>query len=408
MLAGGALSFSMIGVVMKPFRLAVPEADLADLRRRIGQTRWPDELPGVGWDRGVPLGYLRELAEYWAEEFDWRAVEARINEFPQFITEIDGEDVHFLHVRSPEPDATPLVLTHGWPGSFAEFLDVIGPLADPRAHGLDPSIAYHVVVPSIPGYGFSTLREPGWDVPRIAGAWRELMARLGYDRYVAQGGDAGSPISLVLGMIDPEHVLGVHVNMLMTFPSGDPAELEGISEADGARLAGLGRFDTELSGYMKVQATRPQTIAYALTDSPVGQLAWIVEKFREWTDSAELPEDAVARDHILTGVTLYWLTATAGSSAQFYYEGADAVRQAASGAVPPPVPVPVGVAVFPRDIFVPVRRLAERDIPSISHWTEHDRGGHFAALEQPDLLVADLREFTRKLVAGAGRDARAA
>jgi microsomal epoxide hydrolase len=382
---------------MHPFRIDIPQAQLDDLHRRLDATRWPDELPGVGWDRGVPLGYLKELAEYWRTSFDWRAAEAQLNAHPQFTEEIDGARVHFLHVRSPEPDATPLLLTHGWPGSVAEFLDVIGPLTDPRAHGGDPADAFHLVIPSIPGYGFSSLTETGWDTARIARAWAELMARLGYDRYVAQGGDAGAVISLELGRIDPEHVAGVHVNMLMTFPSGDPAELAVLDERDQARLGKLARFDAELSGYMKLQQTRPQTLAYALTDSPVGQLAWIVEKFLDWTGATALPEDAVDRDRLLTNVTIYWLTATAGSSAQFYYEGAAGVRAAAAGSVPPPLTVPVGVAVFPDDIFVPVRSLADRDIPSITHWTEFEQGGHFAALEQPAALTGDIRAFARSL-----------
>ncbi|MEU2073823.1 epoxide hydrolase family protein [Streptomyces sp. NPDC013489] len=382
---------------MHPFRIDIPQAQLDDLHRRLDATRWPDELPGVGWDRGVPVGYLKELAEYWRTSFDWRAAEAQLNAHPQFVEEIDGAQVHFLHVTSPEPDATPLLLTHGWPGSVAEFLDVIGPLTDPRAHGSDPSEAFHLVIPSIPGYGFSTLTEPGWDTARIARAWAELMARLGYGKYIAQGGDAGAVISLELGRIDPEHVLGVHVNMLMTFPSGDPAEFEGLDERDQARLGKLARFDAELSGYMKLQQTRPQTLAYGLTDSPVGQLAWIVEKFLDWTGATELPEDAVDRDRLLSNVTIYWLTATAGSSAQFYYEGAAGVRAAASGAVPPPVTVPVGVAVFPDDIFVPIRRFADRDLPNIAHWTEFEQGGHFAALEQPAALTGDIRAFARAL-----------
>ncbi|MEV0887835.1 epoxide hydrolase family protein [Streptomyces microflavus] len=389
---------------MHPFRIAIPQAQLDDLRRRLDATRWPDELPGVGWDRGVPLGYLKELTEYWRTSFDWRAAEAQLNAHPQFVEEIDGAQVHFLHVTSPEPEATPLLLTHGWPGSIAEFLDVIGPLTDPRAHGGDPADAFHLVIPSIPGYGFSTLSETGWDTPRIARAWAELMARLGYDRYVAQGGDAGAVISLELGRIDPEHVIGVHVNMLMTFPSGDPSELAALDERDQARLAKLGRFDAELSGYMKLQQTRPQTLAYGLTDSPVGQLAWIVEKFLDWTGATAVPEDAVDLDRLLTNVTIYWLTATAGSSAQFYYEGAAGVRAAAAGAVPTPLTVPVGVAVFPDDIFVPVRSFADRDIPTIVHWTEFDKGGHFAALEQPEALTDDVRAFARSL----GRVAAAA
>jgi microsomal epoxide hydrolase len=382
---------------MRAFRIDVPQADLEDLDRRLANARWPDELPGVGWDRGVPLDYLRDLADYWRTRYDWRVAEAELNRYPQYLTEIDGANVHFLHVRSPEPDAIPLVITHGWPGSVAEFLDIIGPLTDPRAHGGDPGDAFHLVIPSIPGYGFSRpLTSTGWDVPRIANAWAELMRRLGYHRYAAQGGDAGSVISLALAAIHPGHLLGVHVNMLMTFPSGNPEELADLTQ-DQARLDKLVRFNDELSGYMKVQATRPQTLAYSLTDSPVGLLAWIVEKFREWTDSAKVPEDAVDRDRLLTVVSIYWLTATAGSSAQFYYEGAAGMRRLASGEPAPPVPVPVGVAVFPHDIFVPIRRLADRDLPTIIHWTEFDRGGHFAALEQPALLTGDIRSFFRTL-----------
>ncbi|RFU41736.1 epoxide hydrolase [Actinomadura logoneensis] len=381
---------------MRPFKIEIPQADIDDLKSRIAATRWTGELPGVGWRRGVPLGWLKDLAGYWRDGYDWRAAESRLNEIPQFTTEIDGQTVHFMHVRSPERDALPLILTHGWPGSVAEFERVVGPLTDPRAHGGDPADAFHLVIPSLPGYGFSSpLRETGWDVPRIAAAWAELMDRLGYDAYGAQGGDAGSPISLQLGRQDPGHVLGVHVNMLMTFPSGDPAEMAGLSEADQARLGALARFDAEMSAYMKVMATRPQTLAYALHDSPVGQLAWIAEKYAEWTDNGGAPEPAVDRDTLLTQASVYWFTGTIGSSAHFYYEGAAAVAQAASGVVPPPVPAPVGVAVFPHDIFLPVRRFADRDLPSLTHWTEFDSGGHFAALERPDALVDDVRAFFR-------------
>jgi pimeloyl-ACP methyl ester carboxylesterase len=388
----------MIGALMQPFRVEIPQAQIDDLKRRIADARWPDELPNVGWERGVPLGYLKELAEYWRTSYDWRAAEAKLNSFPQFVTEIDGANVHFIHVKSPEPNALPLLLTHGWPGSVVEFLDLIGPLTNPRAYGGDASDAFDVVIPSIPGYGFSSpLPATGWDVPRIAMAWAELMRRLGYERYAAQGGDAGSPISLVLGLVDTDHLVGVHVNMLMTFPSGDPAELADLSESDQQRLGALVKFDQDLSGYMKMMQTRPQTLAYGLNDSPVGQLAWIVEKFREWTDSENVPEDAIDRDTILTIVSIYWFTQTAGSAAQFYYEGAPAVRAAVSGQLPPPIPVPVGVAVFPKDIFLPLRRLADRDLPIIKQWTEFDRGGHFAALEQPELLTEDVRSFFRSL-----------
>jgi pimeloyl-ACP methyl ester carboxylesterase len=380
---------------MHPYRIDIPQADIDELRRRLATTRWPVELADDGWDRGVPVSYLKELAEYWRTTYDWRAAEAELNRYPQFLTEIDGARVHFLHVRSPWPDARPLLISHGWPGSVAEFLDVIGPLTDPAAYGGDPADAFHVVVPALPGFGFSGPAGPGWRPNRIAHAWAELMRRLGYDRYVAQGGDAGAVISLELGRVDPAHVAGVHVNMLMTFPSGDPAELADLSESDQARLARMGRFNDDLSGYMKLQSTRPQTLAYGLTDSPAGQLAWIAEKFMEWTDAAKAPEDAVDRDRLLTTVSLYWFTGTAGTSAALYYEDAAALKDMVTGVRPDPVTVPVGVAVFPEDIFLPLRRLADRDLPNIVHWSEFDRGGHFAALEEPDLFVDDVRAFAR-------------
>ncbi|AVT32351.1 epoxide hydrolase [Plantactinospora sp. BC1] len=384
---------------MKPFRIEIPQADLDDLDRRLANTRWPTEMPDRGWERGVPLDYLRELVEYWRTSYDWRAAEAKLNSYPQFSTEIDGANVHFLHVRSPEPTAVPLLITHGWPGSFVEFLDVIGPLTDPRAHGGDPADAFHLVVPTLPGFGFSgPTSEPGWNVPRIAAAWAELMRRLGYQRYVPQGGDVGAWITLTLAGLDAEHVLGAHVNFLFTAPPPDPAALAGLDGGDRERLELLAKFLADGSGYMLLQATRPQTLAYALTDSPVGQLAWIVEKFREWSDSAKVPEDAIDRDRILTNVMLYWLTATAGSSAQFYFETADQLPTAPTPpAAPPPLPVPLGVAVFPRDSARPVRRFAEPAFPNIVQWHEFDRGGHFAALEEPDLFVDDLRAFTRVL-----------
>ncbi|GAT67139.1 epoxide hydrolase [Planomonospora sp. ID91781] len=379
---------------MRPFRIDIPQADLDDLHRRLSTARWPSEAPAAGWERGVPLDYLRELAEYWRTGYDWRAAEARLNRYPQFTTEIDGANVHFLHVRSPHPGAVPLIITHGWPGSFAEFLDVIEPLTTG-----DPDCAFHVVIPSIPGFGFSgPAREPGWDVPRVARAWAELMRRLGYDRYIAQGGDWGKVISLHLGLADPEHVAGVHLNMLVTFPPDDPAALADLDEADRARLAHAQWFADDGLGWQKIQSTRPQTLSYGLTDSPIGQLAWIVEKFKEWTDSEKSPEDAVDRDRLLTNVMIYWLTATAGSSAQLYYETthltADFVR---TWGGPWPLTMPVGVAVFPADASRPVRRFAERILPTLSHWTEFDRGGHFAAMEQPELFVGDVRAFARSL-----------
>ncbi|MFM9372914.1 epoxide hydrolase family protein [Streptomyces sp. Da 82-17] len=380
---------------MQPFRIEIPEADVADLRKRIAEARWPVDTAGADWQRGVPQEYLKELAGYWLESYDWRAAEEELNRFPQYTTEIDGATVHYLHVRSAEPNALPLLITHGWPSSVAEFLKVIGPLTDPVAHGGRPEDAFHVVIPSIPGYGFSgPLPETGWSIPRVAGAWAELMRRLGYERYGAQGGDWGGFISLELGRQAPEHVVGVHTSMLLAVPSGDPEEMAALGEQDLARLGRLAQFDTDGSGYMKIQSTRPRTPAYALADSPIGQLAWIVEKFKEWTAAGDVPEDVIDRDQLLTNVMLYWLTGTAGTAAQMYYEVAEAERGAAQQpADRGEFTVPVGVAVCPDDIIVPVRRLAERDYPTIMHWTEFERGGHFPALEVPELYVEDVRAF---------------
>ncbi|WP_216216103.1 epoxide hydrolase family protein [Amycolatopsis aidingensis] len=385
---------------MKPFRIEIPQAKLDDLHRRLENTRWPDEVPGAGWARGVPVGYLKELAEYWRGTFDWRAMEARLNELPQFTTEIDGANIHFVHVTSPEPDATPLLITHGWPSSFVEFLDVIGPLTDPRAHGGDPADAFHLVIPTIPGFGFSgSPAAAGWDHYRVARAWKELMSRLGYRRYVAQGGDWGMMVSAELGLADPEHVAGVHVNTLLTFPPQDPAELADLSEVEAQRLNKLMYFDRELSPYFNLLATRPQTVAYGLTDSPAGQLAWIVEKYWEWAGSQSAPEDSVDRDLMLANVSIFWLTATASSSAQLYYESVDRTSQNIAARLGGPwnLTMPAGVAVFPHDVVLPLRRLANGVLPTITHWSEFEHGGHWPALEVPDLYVQDVRAFTRSL-----------
>ncbi len=364
-----------------PFRVEIPQADLDDLRDRLDRVRWPDELPGVGWDLGIPLERTRELAGYWREKFDWRAQEAALNRFPQYTTEIDGQQVHFLHVRSPNSDALPLVLTHGWPGSVLEFLDVIGPL----------SADFHLVIPSIPGFGFSgPTQSKGWDIHRVARAWATLMERLGYERYGAHGGDWGSGISRALGAIAPERVVGVHTTYLVT-PPPNPGEHGGgehgggpsLSPADQARLAKVKQLQARQPAYQALHATRPQTISYALTDSPTGLLAWIAEKFTEWAD----PRSVITPDQILADVSIYWFTATAGSSARL-------ANESPRGKVP--CPVPVGVVVLPYDILQSVRPLAEQEY-NIVHWTEFDRGGHFAGLEVPDLLAADLRDFFANL-----------
>ena len=373
---------------IQQFRIDVGQADLDDLKARLARTRWPDQLPGVGWDYGIALDYVKELAEYWRTSYDWRVHEQRLNAFPQFTTTIDGQNIHFLHVRSTERDALPLIITHGWPGSVVEFMEIIGPLTDPRAHGADPADAFHLVVPSIPGFGFSgPTQDTGWDVGRIARAWDELMQRLGYPRYGAQGGDWGSAISRELGLIVPGHLIGVHLNMLLPQVRDEPADL---TDEERARLQAMRRFRSTGSGYYAIQSTRPQTLAYGLTDSPAGQLAWIAEKFGEWTDDG-LPDEAVGRDRLLTNVTLYWLTRTAGSSARLYYEAG----RSGDWGPPRPSAVPTGVAVFPREIAPPIRRFAEQS-NNIVHWAEFGRGGHFAAMEVPGLLVGDVRDFFRQ------------
>jgi pimeloyl-ACP methyl ester carboxylesterase len=385
----------MADAEIRPFRVEVSDEALDDLRNRLAGTRWPSEVPGAGWSRGVPLGYLKELAGYWRDGFDWRKQEAELNQVPQFTTVIDGQTIHFLHVRSPEPGALPLIVSHGYPGSVVEFLDLLGPLSDPRAHGGDPADAFHLVIPSLPGFAFSTpMTEPGWAMARTTRAWAELMARLGYDRYGAQGGDIGAGITGMLAGVDPGHLAGIHLNSdplavgAVALPPAEQADAAAVTDAHRATLARMRQFQADGLGYLHLQTTRPQTIAYALNDSPVAQLAWIAEKFREWTDpAAELPEDAVDRDRLLTNVSLYWFTGSGASAAQFLYEAAHAQEW------PGPSEVPQGWAVFAATDDL-VRRLIDPE-EKLAHWSEFDRGGHFAAMETPDLLVDDVRAFFR-------------
>ncbi len=388
---------------IRPFRIEIAQDALDDLRARLTNTRWPAASRVDGWSRGVPVEYLKSLADYWADGFDWRAQEAALNEIPQFLTEIDGQRIHFFHVRSPEPDALPLILTHGWPSSPVEFVKLIGPLTDPRAHGGDPADAFHVVLPSLPGYGFSNpIGEAGFNLFAVAGAWSKLMSRLGYERYVAQGTDVGSGVAGMLPMVDPR-VVGVHLTGTAAgTPFGPPIELDGLSPADRARAERFNRFRDDGIGYLAIQATRPQTLAYSLNDSPVGQLAWIVEKFHEWTDpAAEVPDEAVDRDQLLTNVSIFWFTESGASAAHAVYEGmqawkAFAAQQGSGGGheASEQSGPPTGVAVFAADSTI--RSLMD---PSgrIGHWSEFDRGGHFPAMEVPDLLVDDIRTFCRSL-----------
>ncbi|MBN9795447.1 epoxide hydrolase [Pseudonocardia sp. TMWB2A] len=384
----------MTDETVHPFRIDVPQAQLDDLADRLSRTRLPAPLPGDGWDTGVPVSYLAELVAHWRDHYDWRAAEAGINAYPQIRTVVDGQDVHALHVRSPEPGALPLVLTHGWPGSVVEFLDVIGPLTDPAAHGGDPADAFHVVVPSLPGFGFSgPVADDGWTTTRIARAWDELMRRLGYDRYGTQGGDIGAAVAPEVGRVAPDRVVGVHVNGSLGAPMHTLTEDEtaALTDAERDRVRRIGAFMQEEFGYIAIQSTRPQLVGAALTDSPVGQLAWVLDKFREWTHPRhELPDRILDRDRLLTNVMLYWLTGTAGSSAYVGY----ALDAGSWGEPERPSGVPTGVIQFAHDVGI--RRYAE-PAHHITRWTEVDRGGHFAALEEPELLVDDVRAFFRDL-----------
>ena len=369
---------------IQPFRIEVPDSVLTDLRERLARTRWPEPLDDPDWDYGIEQGSLRELAEAWQGAYDWRRHEAELNAWPQLRTRIDGHDFHVLHARSPHDGALPLILTHGWPGSIVEFLDVLGPLVDPPAHGGAAADAFHVVCPSLPGYGFSRpTNAKGWHPRRIGRAWAELMRRLGYRRYVAQGGDFGSVVSQFLAREDPERCAALHLNFLFLPPPPGDLDEDGVAAAAAFR-----RYLAEEAAYAQLHATKPETLGYALNDSPVGLLAWIAEKFRAWTDCRGVIEHAVSRDRLLTNVTLYWVTGSAPSAARLYREA----RLAHALAVPPRLATPLGHARFPKEILWSPRAWLEPWY-DLQHWTDMPRGGHFAALEQPALLVDDLRRF---------------
>jgi epoxide hydrolase len=361
----------------EPFQVPLDEADIVDLRDRLRRTRWPEAETVDDWSQGVPLAYVRELCRDWGEEYDF-GFAGRLNAFPQFRAAVDGVGVHFVHVRSPHADALPLVLTHGWPGSVLEFLDVIGPLTDPAKHGGDPADAFHVVVPSLPGFGWSD--KPALKIPRVAEVWDALMVSLGYDRYGAQGGDWGAAVTNALSR--SKRVAGVHVNFApVRLDRDDPTPQERRALAD------LEEFRRSGSGYSAQQSTRPQTLGYGLTDSPAGQAAWIAEKFWAWTDNKGHPEDAVDRQKILDAISVYWFTATAASSARMYWENSGGDRST--------VDVPAGVSVFPKEIVRPSRRQAEQRYTDLRWFEELPVGGHFAAVEQPQLFVEQVRGFFR-------------
>ena len=378
---------------IRPFRCHVPDEVIADLKVRLARIRWPDQLDGAGWDYGTERGYLEELCTYWRDSFDWRAAEARFNRYPQFTSEINGENVHFYHIRSPEPDALPLILTHGYPGSVAEFLDILGPLSDPASHGGDRRDAFHVVAPSIPGYGFSgPTRHKGFNIGKAAAINDRIMELLGYDRYFAQGGDYGSAISSRMAMNHPDRVIGLHLNFIVGKPADLANPMAGLSEREIAEQVWKREYDARESGYQAIQGTKPQSLAYGLTDSPAGLAAWVVEKFKTWSDCGDDIESSYSKDQLLENIMLYWVTGTINSAMRFYYEciGPNAAPQDDWAFVT----VPTAHARFPAEIRPTPRAWAEQ-MYNIVRWTTLPKGGHFAAFEQPDLFVNDLREFCR-------------
>jgi len=371
-------------VLIEPFRIAVTDEDLADLKQRLSRTRWPEAAPVSDWSQGVPLAFVQDLCRYWENGYDWRAREALLNRQPQFRSRVDGVDIHFVHVRSPHAAARPLVMTHGWPGSMVEFQKVIGPLTDPVAHGGQPGDAFHVVCPSLPGYGFSGKpAETGWSVQRIADAWNTLMQRLGYVHYFAQGGDWGASVTTQIGLRHVGPCRGIHLNMAVVAP--DKSTFDSLTPSEQRALAAMKHYHDWDSGYSRQQSTRPQTVAYGLADSPAGQLAWIVEKFHAWMDCQGDPHHVVSRDEMLDDVMLYWITNAAASSARLYWESFNQRSQ-------DPVLLPAGISSFPKDIFLTSRRWAERRFRHLVYWNELASGGHFAAWEQPVAFVNELRQ----------------
>ena len=375
---------------IQPLNIEISEAAITDLRERLSRTRWPEAETPDDWSQGIPLAYTQEVAKYWGEEYDMNRLAERLNAYPHFTTHIDGVDVHFMHIRSSNEQAKPLVMTHGWPGSVVEFLKVIGPLTEPQEHGGDAADAFHLVCPSLVGYGWSGKpTEPGWGVEKIANAWGQLMARLGYDAYLAQGGDWGAIVTHNIPLEDPEHCKGIHLNMVIAPP--DPEKMDDLTELEQSALAGMQHYQDWDSGYSKQQSTRPQTLGYGLVDSPVGQMAWIMEKFWSWTDCDGHPENVLTRDEMLDNVMVYWLNAAGASSARLYWQSFGGGGNAGA------VSVPMGGSIFPKEVFRTSRRWAESRYSNIVHWNELPKGGHFAAFEQPDTFVDEVRSCFRQI-----------
>jgi pimeloyl-ACP methyl ester carboxylesterase len=378
----------MSGLV-EPFHLAIENATLDDLRSRLRNTRFPEAETVTGWDQGVPLAEMQRVCDYWLNRYDWRRCEARLNTLGQSRTIIDGLGIHFLHIRSPEPTARPLVMTHGWPGSVIEFLDVVGPLTDPVTYGGLAEDAFHLVLPSLPGYGFSDRpAETGWTVDRVAAAWVELMSRLGYDRFLAQGGDWGGGVTMALGASFPDRVVGIHLNLAPTGPG--PDDMATLTDAETAMVEAMRRHNAKGRGYTELQRTRPQTLGYTLADSPIGQAAWIYEKYREWSDCGDNPEAAFGMDGMLDNIMLYWLSNSGASSGRMYWQNRDRDTQVR-------VEVPVAISLFPKEMFRTSRRFAERLFPNIVYWAERERGGHFAAFEVPEIFLEEVRNGFRAM-----------
>lgn len=376
-----------------PFTIDIPQSELDDLRERLSRCRWPEAQTCEGWNQGIPLDYTQELAAYWAEQYDWRRCEQQLNGWPQFKTRIDGIDIHFIHRTSPHENARPLIITHGWPGSVLEFHKVIDALADPTQHGGSAEDAFHVVAPSLPGYGFSGKpTTTGTNVATIGRMWGKLMARLGYDNYFAQGGDWGSIVTQSIGQTETAHCKGIHFTLPIAPP--DPETMNDLTPAEQSALEAMTFYQEWDSGYSKQQSTRPQTLGYGLADSPVGQMAWIVEKFYTWTDcekdGVKHPENVLTKDELLDNVMLYWLGNNAASSARLYWESFNNTNL-------DPITIPVGCTIYPKEIFRSSRRWAEKRYTNIVHWNEPDRGGHFAAIEQPEYFIGDVRECFRGL-----------
>ncbi len=374
---------------IRAFEISVSDDILLDLKQRLKNTRWPEKETVTDWSQGIPLAYTQEVCEYWLNDYNWRDREALLNKYDQFITEIDGVDIHFIHARSSHPNARPLVMTHGWPGSIVEFQKVIGPLVDPEAHGGDASDAFHVVCPALPGFGFSGKpTSTGWSIEKIAENWNVLMLRLGYDSYFAQGGDWGAIVTTAIGMQNLGNCQAIHINMVMVKP--DPSTMGDLSPLEQSALAGIQHYWDHDSGYSKEQSTRPQTVGYGLSDSPVGQMAWILEKYWSWMDCEGHPENILSKDELLDNIMLYWCTASAASSGRLYWESFNNLPLDA-------VELATGCSIYPKELFRSSRRWAEQRFKNLIHWNEFDKGGHFAAFEVPDVFIQEVRHCFRSL-----------